>query len=263
MEHRNFEELVEEVRWAEYAHIVGFEPKACHEIGVLFQETRRPIPALFRAIDLCKKCISESEHPCSETLMRIKPDIILCRFIEALTIGGFNNPDFQILKNHPGIRDMVHRAFEAEDLPILSEILPLNQLRDESLLLNQEKWESFISDGQTKKEASEILQFYINLAVDYDPVKLTEFTNQCMYRRIKEGMDIEGILEEQRNSDQDKLFMLVLRRVYFALTFLAGEPQYRDLYDIIGSNQPLIPGGMEQCGLWLQRVAIGCISVTS
>jgi hypothetical protein len=61
--------------------------------------------------------------------------------------------------------------------------------------------------------------------------------------------------EIEKAMDSHKLFKLILRRVHFALVFLSGDEQYRDLFTTIASNQPMIPGGMEQCAMWLQRVA--------
>ncbi len=256
-EYNSIDELAKQIHLAEDAgHIV--QPKACIEIAVLLQETRNLMQSIYRSASYCRTCMADDdiENTCEEPLLCINPDIVTCRLTEAAVVHGFGSREYQLLEGQPSIVWMVHRSCETKKFPMLSKILPLNQLQFESTLLKRSCWQAFINDDNTRVEAVDILKFYIYSMLEQNEGSLIELITD--YLRIFKGpwTGIQRIPAEiEKAMDSYRLFKLIMRRVHFALIFLSGDSQYEDLFLKIASIQPLIPGGMEQCAIWLQRVA--------
>lgn len=256
-EYDSIDDLAEQIGLAEDAGH-ALQPTACFEIGILLQETRNLIQSIYRSNDLCQACMADEkiENSCKEPLLYIKPDIVTCRFTESALVHGFDSSEYQTLKNTPCIRGIAHRSFEKTEFPLLSRILPLSQLQFESTLLKRSCWQAFIEDDNTRREAADILKFFIYWALERDERSLMALITE--YLKSFEGPwnGVQKIPAEiEKALDRHKLLALILRRVHFALILLAADSRYEDLFLKIASIQPLIPGGMEQCGLWLQRVA--------
>jgi hypothetical protein len=258
----SIEELVDLIH-AQEKEGTELKPQECFEIGILLQETKQLIPSLYRSVDLCRKCMDDKDkQSCNEPLQCIKPDIVTCRLLEWALVHGFRSKEYQALINDEALRGIVHRSFETVEYPYLAAILPLNPLQAESLLFEEEEWNEFIEAESTREEAVEMLKFYISWALEgnYDEL------NALLMNRLRHWhgprFNLERVVAELKVAlNGHKLFMMILRRVYFAMIYLACDDQYRDLYAKIQTTQPLIPGGMEQCGWWLMRVAKRVTSV--
>lgn len=253
----SIDELANQIHLAEDSgHIV--QPQACIEIAVLLQETRNLMQTIYRSADYCRTCIADEDitTSCEEPLLCINPDIVTCRLAEAAVVQGFGSREYQFLKGQPSIVWMVHRSFEKTEFPMLSKILPLSQLQFESTLLKRSCWQAFIKDPNTRQEAVDMLKFYIYSMLEQNEGSLIELITD--YLRIFKGpwTGIQRIPAEiEKTMDSHRLFKLLLRRIHFSMVFLAGDIQHGNLFTKIQSIPPLIPGGMEQCAMWLQRVA--------
>jgi hypothetical protein len=253
----SIDDLANQIHLAEDdGHII--QPQACIEIAVLLQETRNLMQSIYRSADYCRTCMADDDitTSCEEPLLCINPDIVTCRLTEAAVVHGFDSREYQLLKGQPSIVWMVRRSCETKEFPMLSKILPLSQLQFESTLKKRSCWQALIEDDNTRREAVDILKFYIYSMLEQNEASLIELITD--YLRIFKGpwTGIQRIPAEiEKAMDSYRLFKLIMRRVHFAVVFLAGNSQHGDLFTKIQSTQPLVPGGMEQCGLWLQRVA--------
>ena len=247
------DEIVRQVRTTENEGKV-YEPEVCVDIAVYLQETTNLITAIEKSVEQCKRWIGERnlDHSCSKPLDCLKPDIVVCRVLESALKDGFESQKYQALIENHLVKEFIGRASFTTDLIALSEIYPLSQLQDPSLLLDENRWNAFISDERTKNEASDILSLYIAMILEGTvgpDIEITPYVMRWLQKRPT------GTFKIEYNLDIHPMFMLLLRRVYFSLFYFSGDDQYRDLIGKIGGNEPSIPGGMEQCSAWLRRVA--------
>ncbi|BBO72710.1 hypothetical protein DSCW_01270 [Desulfosarcina widdelii] len=264
-EYDSIDELAKQINLAEDAgHTV--QPQACIEIAVLLQETRNLMQSIYRSAAYCRTCMAdediENSCECKEPLIGINPDIVACRLTEAAVVHGFNSREYQLLKGQPSIVWMVQRSCEVKEFPMLSNILPLSQLQFESTLLKRSCWQAFIKDDSTRVEAVDMLKFYIYPMLEGNDRSLIDLVKEYLRRYIGPWNGLQKIPAEiEKAMDSHRLFQLIMRRVHFALIFLAGDIQHKDLFTKIHSTQPWIAGGPEQCAMWLQRVAGRALSM--
>jgi hypothetical protein len=111
-------------------------------------------------------------------------------------------------------------------------------------------------DDNTRQEAADILKFYIYSMLEQSEHNLIDMVTAYLKRFKGPWTGIQRIPAEiAKAMDPHRLFQLIMRRVHFAMVFLAGDCQHRNLFFKIHSTQPWIAGGPEQCVMWLQRVA--------
>jgi hypothetical protein len=103
-------------------------------------------------------------------------------------------------------------------------ILPLSQLQFESVFFDGSGWHDFIEDERTRKEAVDILKFYIYGILEPNERNLNDLVAEYLKRYSGPWAGLQKLPAEiEKAMDPDELFDLIMRRVHFALVFLASD----------------------------------------